>query len=80
MPWATDAAADPANARSHGREAEEQWDQGSDYTYVLRPREAGPVIGMFGLHRRIGPGALEIGYWLHPDYLGCGFATRAVAA
>jgi RimJ/RimL family protein N-acetyltransferase len=80
MPWATEAAVDPGMQRSRGREAEDQWDQGSDYTYVLRPSEAGPVIGMFGLHRRIGPAALEIGYWLHPDYLGCGHASRAVAA
>ena len=35
---------------------------------------------MFGLHRRIGPAALEIGYWLHPDYPGRGYATKAVSA
>ena len=35
---------------------------------------------MFGLHRRIEPAALEIGYWLRPDYLGRGYASRAVAA
>lgn len=80
MPWATDAAVDPVMQRSRGREAEEQWDQGSDYSYVLRPSKGGPVIGMFGLHRRIGPAAIEIGYWLHPDYLGRGYASRAVAA
>ena len=80
MPWATDVAVDPAMQRSRGREAEEQWDQGSDYSYVLRTSKGGPVIGMFGLHRRIGPAALEIGYWLHPDYLGRGYASRAVAA
>jgi ribosomal-protein-serine acetyltransferase len=30
--------------------------------------------------RRIGPGGLEIGYWLHPAYTGRGLATAAVAA
>ena len=80
MPWATEAAADPVTQRARGREAEVQWDRGSDYAYVLRPHKAGPVIGMFGLHRRIGPAALEIGYWLHPDYLGRGYASQAVAA
>jgi RimJ/RimL family protein N-acetyltransferase len=34
---------------------------------------------MFDLHRRISPAAPEIGYWLHPDYLGRGYAGRAVA-
>lgn len=80
MPWATEAAAEPAAQRLRGREAELAWDRDSDYAYVLRAPEGGQVAGMFGLHRRIGPGALEIGYWLHPGYLGRGYATRAVAA
>jgi RimJ/RimL family protein N-acetyltransferase len=28
---------------------------------------------------RIGPGGLEIGYWLHPSYVGRGAATMAVS-
>ena len=78
MPWATEAAADPVAQRARGREAELHWDQGSDYSYVLRHSENGAILGMFGLHRRVGPTALEIGYWLHPDYLGRGYATRSV--
>jgi hypothetical protein len=66
MPWATEAAADPVAQRARGREAELHWDQGSDYSYVLRHSEIGAILGMFGLHRRVGPTALEIGYWLHP--------------
>ena len=66
MPWATEAAADPVAQRARGREAELHWDQGSDYSYVLRHSETGAILGMFGLHRRVGPTALEIGYWLHP--------------
>jgi ribosomal-protein-serine acetyltransferase len=80
MPWATEPAADPAEQRARTREAERQWDEGSDYGHVLRAREGGPVLGMFGLHRRIGPAALQIGYWLHPGYLGRGYATKAVGA
>ena len=38
----------------------------------------GPILGMFGLHRRVGPTAIEVGYWLHPGYLGRGYATRSV--
>ena len=80
MPWVTESAADPVAQRVRAREAERQWDEGSDFSYVLRAREGGPVLGMFGLHRRIGPAALEIGYWLHRDYLGRGYATKAVSA
>src|SRR3712207_5681000 len=80
MPWATDTAADPATQRARIREAVRAWDAGSDYGYVLRAVDGGPVLGMFGLHRRIGLAALEIGYWLHPSHLGRGYATKAVGA
>src|SRR5438093_1311993 len=33
-----------------------------------------------GLHRRIGPGGLEIGYWVHVDHVGHGYATTAAGA
>lgn len=35
------------------------------------------VVGSCGLHRRIGPGGLEIGYWVHADHVGRGIATTA---
>jgi ribosomal-protein-serine acetyltransferase len=35
------------------------------------------VAGGAGLHHRIGPGGLEIGYWTHPAYLRRGVATTA---
>jgi RimJ/RimL family protein N-acetyltransferase len=78
MPWVTEAAADPVAQRARAREAELCWDQGSDYSYVLRHSETGAILGMFGLHRRVGPTAIEVGYWLHPGYLGRGYATRSV--
>src|SRR3954454_24504082 len=36
------------------------------------------VVGGCGLHRRLGPGALEIGYWVHAEYTRRGVATQAV--
>lgn len=56
------------------------WHNGSDYEYVLRPEPAGQVIGCFGLHRRVGPGAIEIGYWVHVDFTGRGYATAGTRA
>jgi RimJ/RimL family protein N-acetyltransferase len=38
------------------------------------------VVGAAGLHRRIGPRAIEIGYWVHVDHTGRGIATRVAAA
>ncbi len=80
MPWATEQAADAQAQRKRCREAEEGWDNGSDYIYVLRPEPSGQVIGCFGLHRRIGPGAIEIGYWVHADFAGRGYATACAQA
>ena len=37
----------------------------------------GEVVGGFGLHRRRGPGILEIGYWVRSDRTGRGYATSA---
>jgi ribosomal-protein-serine acetyltransferase len=36
----------------------------------------GAVAGSAGLHRRIGEGGVEIGYWIHPAYLRRGHATE----
>lgn len=37
----------------------------------------GQIVGGCGLHRRVGEGGFEIGYWVHPDYLRRGIATEA---
>jgi RimJ/RimL family protein N-acetyltransferase len=36
----------------------------------------GTVAGGCGLHHRIGPGGIEIGYWTHPSFLRQGIATN----
>lgn len=38
------------------------------------------LLGSCGLHDRVGPGAIEIGYWLHVDAIGHGLMTRVVGA
>jgi RimJ/RimL family protein N-acetyltransferase len=80
LPWATPQAAEAQAQRQHCIEAGEQWDSGSDYVYVLRPDSSDEVIGCFGLHRRIGPGAIEIGYWVHAGFTGRGYATASARA
>lgn len=80
MPWASAEAGSPAAQRDRCLAVQEQWSSGSDYQYALLPDESGPVIGSFGLHRRIGPGAIEIGYWMHVDYAGRGYATAGAEA
>ena len=38
------------------------------------------MVGIIGLHRRIGPRAVEIGYWTHVDHAGRGYMTAAAKA
>jgi ribosomal-protein-serine acetyltransferase len=76
MPWATGYDHDRAvrfTARS-----EKDWASGEGYQYAITTE--GAVIGSCGLMRRIGPGGLEIGYWLHPAWTGRGLVTQAVEA
>lgn len=40
---------------------------------------SGRLAGAASLMARVGPGGLELGYWLHPDHVGRGVATRAAS-
>ncbi|MFJ4654637.1 GNAT family N-acetyltransferase [Nocardia sp. NPDC088792] len=40
---------------------------------------AGTVLGAIGIHDRVGPRMLEIGYWCHVDHTGRGVITRSAA-
>jgi RimJ/RimL family protein N-acetyltransferase len=82
MPWATPDGVSLVAQAAHCRQAEVQWEAGTDFSYVLRlPDDPdGPVVGGLGLHRRIGPGAVEIGYWTHVDHAGRGYMSAAAQA
>lgn len=79
MPWATTDAADPRNQRIRVAEANEMWELGTDYIYSVIA-EDGAVAGAIGLHRRVGDGGIEIGYWIAAQYARRGFGTAAAAA
>ncbi|MEU3011318.1 GNAT family N-acetyltransferase [Nocardia asteroides] len=49
-------------------------DGGFDYG-IFAPD--GTVLGVIGLHDRVGPATLELGYWCHVDHVGKGVITRA---
>ena len=69
--WAP-ADCDPA-ATIDGWNAE--WEAGGDLYVGIFDR--GTICGAAGLHRRLGPEALEIGYWLGAHATGRGCATIA---
>jgi RimJ/RimL family protein N-acetyltransferase len=56
------------------------FDAGTDFGFLFRESATGALVGGGGVHRREGPGAVEIGYWVRSDRHNRGYATRATAA
>jgi RimJ/RimL family protein N-acetyltransferase len=56
------------------------FDAGIDFGFLFREIATGAVVGGGGVHRRVGPGAVEIGYWVRSDRHNRGYATRATGA
>jgi len=78
LPWARNLPDDPVGIL----EAMRQW-------IVEAPTKPDEVVGLFidgevvggsGFHPRIGPGGLEIGYWVHRDFTRRGIATTTSKA
>lgn len=80
-PWMKWAAHEPL---SHDQRLEaidrsrKGWEAGDDFTLGIFLD--GEAIGGTGLHPRVGPGGVEIGYWIHLDHTGRGYATEAASA
>jgi RimJ/RimL family protein N-acetyltransferase len=53
------------------------WPAEGACNYGIFDAADGTLLGVIGLHDRIGPGALEIGYWCHVAHTGKGVITRA---
>ena len=53
---------------------------GDEWVYGLLDLDAAEILGGCGLYPRVGPGAVEIGYWIAVGHTGRGLATRAAWA
>ena len=76
MPWVANGYP-PAAAAEFLAQTRDEWDSGVAYNYAIFVQ--GRLAGAASLMARIGPGGLEIGYWLHPAYVGRGAATRTAS-
>jgi RimJ/RimL family protein N-acetyltransferase len=56
------------------------FDLGQNFTYGIFNPEGTKLIGGTGLHTRLGENELEIGYWIHKDYINQGLVTESTAA
>lgn len=50
---------------------------GNSYIFSVWEQSEAALVGGVGLYPRVGPGALEIGYWIRRTRAGRGFATEA---
>jgi len=74
MPWAAEEPRSGSARLELIREWERQRRDGGDVAYGIFVD--GEVAGSCGMHRRIGEGGLEIGYWVRSDLTGRGIATE----
>lgn len=79
MPWAADEPSVQAQQKVIAG-ADTGWASGTEFVYALYESASGELVGGVGLHRRIGPGGIEIGYWVRADRTRRGYARAAAAA
>ena len=80
MPWAQEESARETFQRQRLRGARHKAAIGEEWQYGLFPRGESSLVGAFGLMARKWPATIEIGYWVHVDHIGQGYAPRASAA
>ncbi|MCE7873218.1 N-acetyltransferase [bacterium CPR1] len=80
MPWAHEEPTPVKDKVQLLRRFRSNFDRDEDFAYGIFLRSDDRVVGGAGLHRRQGPGSLEIGYWIDRHHLGQGLATEAALA
>jgi RimJ/RimL family protein N-acetyltransferase len=80
IPWATPKA--PTLEQTEARLGIwlDEFVNGDTFLYAALDRSDSALVGGIGWFPRIGPGALEIGYWMRLSRAGSGFATEATRA
>jgi RimJ/RimL family protein N-acetyltransferase len=53
---------------------------GENFTYGIFAADEGELLGGTGLHPRVGPGGLEVGYWVRASATRQGIVTESTAA
>jgi RimJ/RimL family protein N-acetyltransferase len=76
LPWV--AGYDRQSAVEFLARAARDWADGTEFVYAIVA--GGQIAGIAGLMTRIGPGGLEIGYWVRRGFTRRGLATAATAA
>jgi RimJ/RimL family protein N-acetyltransferase len=79
MPWAHNEPTDLQTKIELLRRFRGEFDLGQNFVYGIFSADEARVLGGTGLHPRLGPHALEIGYWIRADAVKQGFVTETAA-
>ena len=80
MPW-TDSEPQTLEEKTELIETfRAMWAAGENFVYGIFSADETRVLGGTGLHARVGPGGLEIGYWVRADATRQGIVTESTAA
>lgn len=80
MPWAMTEPKSLEDRVGYLRRMRAAFDRDEEYVYGIFSPDESAVIGGTGLHKRGEGNCLEIGYWIHADYINRGLATEISAA
>jgi len=80
IPWATPEAPTLEQTETRLGIWLDEFSNGDTFLYAVFDRSDSALVGGIGFFPRIGPGALEIGYWMRMSRAGAGFGTEATRA
>lgn len=80
IPWVVDGRVPGQSLEDRLAQHAADFESGAAWVYGLFAREGGEILGQCGLYPRVGPGALELGYWVAKRATGQGIATEASEA
>jgi RimJ/RimL family protein N-acetyltransferase len=80
MPWAVNEPQTVEQKAELARRFRGQFDRSEDFVYGIFNHDESRALGGTGLHTRVSGNALEIGYWLHKDFINQGLITESTAA
>lgn len=78
MPWARGDQWVVEDRMEHIRHWILDFENNNDYIFGIFTRDGKTLLGGTGLHKRVGEGAFEIGYWIGNEFKNQGYITETV--